>query len=197
MIRSTALAAIVAAAAVPATAQPAPAPVAASPAAFLQSLGDRAFALLRDRAQPAPERNRRLRALLTANFAVDEIGDRLIRRHRAAITPAQLAAYRTAFPAFVVGAYADRLEPFSDATLTIVRTVPRPGGEDVVARVSQPSKRPVDTVWAVRGGAGRYRITNITVSGINLALTQEEDFRAIIERQGFDALVQFMRTRAA
>ena len=169
------------------------------PRAFIEDLSSRAFALLRDRSVPEAERRRAFRALLTDNFAIQQIGDRLIRRHRATITPAQLAAYRAAFPGFVVGAYADRLEGFQSATLKVMRTVPRgnAGDTDVLARVTMAGRQPIDTVWAVRGVGGKLQISNLTVSGINLALTQEADFDSYIQRQGFDALIAFMRKSQA
>jgi phospholipid transport system substrate-binding protein len=37
-------------------------------------------------------------------------------------------------------------------------------------------------------------VNNLTVSGINLSLTQEADFNAYIEKNGFDALVTFLKT---
>lgn len=165
------------------------------PREFIQNLSSRVFALMQDRSTSEAERRRALRAMLTDNFALQQIGDRLIRRHRTNITPAQYAAYRATLPGFVVGSYADRLEAYQNAELNVVRTLPR-GGEgdaDVFARVIQPGKRPIETVWAVRQVGGRPLITNLTVSGINLTVVQEDDFNAKIQRDGFDALVAFMR----
>ncbi len=188
--------------AVSARAQPAPMASAANtqdPRAFIEELSSRTFALLRSGTTSETERRRTLRAMLSDNFAIPQIGDRLIRRHRAAITPAQYSAYKSVFPGFVVGTYADRLEGFHDATLKVLRTVPRgtAGDTDVLARVTQPGRQPIDTVWAVRNVNGKLLITNLTVSGINLALTQEVDFDSYIQRQGFDALLAFMKKSQA
>ncbi len=169
------------------------------PRAFIDMLASNVFAILRNHSIPEAERRRTFRAMLSDNFAIVQIGDRLIRRHRATITPAQYAAYRAAFPAFVVGTYADRLEGFETASLKTTRIVPRGGAgdADVFARVTMPQRQPIDTVWAVRNQNGRLVITNLTVSGINLALTQEADFDSYIQRQGFDALVAFMKKSQA
>lgn len=167
------------------------------PKAFLDDLAARAFALLRDRSVAEPQRRAAFRAMLRDNFALKEIGDRLIRRHRAEITPAQYAAYQSVFPGFVVGAYADKLEGFSDAKFQTIRSAPHGGNGtvDVFARVTVPGKSPLDTVWAIKPEGGRYLVSNMTVSGINLALTQEADFSGRIQQKGFDSLVQFMRER--
>lgn len=181
------------------SAQPAASPTtvtATDPRAFLDDLASRAFALLRDRSVAEPQRRAAFRAMLRDNFALKEIGDRLIRRHRAEITPAQYASFQQTFPGWIVGTYADRLEGFTNARFQTVRSAPRgtAGVVDVFARVTVPGKNPIDTVWAVKStGAGHYQVLNLTVSGINLALTQEEDFNAKIARQGFDSLIAFMR----
>ena len=53
-------------------------------------------------------------------------------------------------------------------------------------------------IWAIEKVAGpKYLISNVTVSGVNLALTQEADFSAYIAKNGFDALVSFMKTANA
>jgi phospholipid transport system substrate-binding protein len=172
----------------------------AAASAFLQRLADDVFAILRDRSLTEAEKDKRLRALLIENVAVKPLGDRMIRRHRAGITAEQYQAYTAAFPDFVVGAYGDRLRAYSGAEFKVVRNLPRGtrGDVDVVARVSERTGQPFESIWTVaRDGQGRWRLLNLTVAGVNLALTQEADFSAYIERNGFDALVRFMRERGA
>jgi phospholipid transport system substrate-binding protein len=40
-----------------------------------------------------------------------------------------------------------------------------------------------------------YKVQNLTVSGVNLAVAQGADFDSYIQRNGFDRLIQFMRSR--
>ncbi|MDO9486754.1 MAG: ABC transporter substrate-binding protein, partial [Sphingomonadaceae bacterium] len=141
------------------------------------------------------------RSMLRENFAVAEIGNRLIRRQRATITPAQYNAYMATFPDYVVGTYADRLYDYSDSQLKVIRTLPRGtrGDVEVFTRITLASgARPIDSTWTVRKAAnGKFQIHNLSVAGVNLALTQEADFASFIQRKGFDALVQFMKDAAA
>jgi phospholipid transport system substrate-binding protein len=66
---------------------------------------------------------------------------------------------------------------------------------DVATRVTRPGASPIDAIWQVKKTpAGKMMINNLTVSGINLSLTQEADFNAYIEKNGFDALVTFLKT---
>lgn len=163
--------------------------------AFVEKLSGEAFGVLRDKSQSRSAARNQFRAMLQQNVALDDIGDRLIRRHRATITPAQYSAYQAALPEFVLNAYSDRLYNYSDATVKVVRTAARGPMTDVYTRVTRPGGSPIDTIWQIRKQSGaKMLINNLTVSGINLSLTQEADFNAYIQKNGFDALVTFLKS---
>jgi len=198
--------ALIAAPAAPTFAQAAPA---ARPATgqdakaagvFIDGLADQAFAILRDKSVTRSQARAKFRTMLRENFAVNEIGNRLLGRNRTTITPAQYQAYMAAFPDWVVGTYADRLYEYANSDLKVVRTVPRGarGDIDVFSRITLANGgQPIDSVWTVSKGAnGKFQVQNLTVAGVNLTLTQREDFNSYIQRKGFDALVQFMRDAA-
>lgn len=167
---------------------------------FVDNLASQAFAVLRDKSLTKDQARVKFRELLRANFDIDGTGLRLIRRYRAPnspikLTPQQIDAYRGALPVFLVNTYSDRLYDFASSKVTVVRTAPRGnrGDTDVYTRITDPKGgKPIEAIWQVRG-TGKPLITNITVNGVNVALTQEADFTAYIEKNGFDALVDFMR----
>lgn len=178
-----------------ATAHPLAAAVdAREPGRFVSSLADTAFASLKA-GGPAARRGQ-FRAILAQNFEVGAIGDRLIQRWRAKITPAQYAAYKAAFPGFIIGTYGDRLEPYADADLKVVRVVPQGSGAAVMTTVTRPGARPANVIWAVRKVGTAYKVTNLTALGVNLGLAQQADFDSFIQRRGFDALIAFMKSRS-
>lgn len=168
----------------------------ASASGFIETLSDKAFGVLRDNSLTKQAKLEKFRSMLRDNFALEDIGNRLIRRYRSQITPAQYAAYQAVFPEFVTNVYAARLFDYSDAKVKIVRTLARGtrGDVDVYTRISTGSGNPIEAIWAVRkGNAGKWMVTNLTVSGVNVALTQEADFSSYISKNGFDALVVFLR----
>lgn len=166
---------------------------ASDPSRFIDTLADEGFTVLRtgDKTQARSK----FRAILAQHFAVDEIGERLIRRWAPTITPAQHAAYKAAFPTFIIGTYADRLFDYSKADLKVVRATPSAAGVDVSTQVTKPGAPPIMTVWSVKKVADGYKVTNLKVGGINLAISQAADFDAIVQRKGFDALVAMMKAR--
>ncbi len=184
----------------PAFAQTAATPAeAASAGQFISTLADNAFAVLKETSSK-PAIKAKFRNMLKDNFAVDDAGARLIRRYRNQITPAQLAAYQAVLPDYVVNIYADRLINYSDADVKIIRTQPHSstGAVDVFSKIGVAGKAPFDIIWYVeKSPAGKWLVGNVTVSGVNLSLTQEADFSAIISKQGFDGLVALMKASNA
>ncbi len=67
---------------------------------------------------------------------------------------------------------------------------------DVATQVIQPGRQPIPAVWSVAKAGAAYKVTNLKVAGINLAIAQAADFDAIVQRQGFDALVAMMKARS-
>ncbi|PWG01255.1 MlaC/ttg2D family ABC transporter substrate-binding protein [Sphingosinicella humi] len=190
-MRSVIVAAILAGssiAAVPATAQVSN----QDPGKFVQSLATTGFGVLKGDKGTA---RGKFRSLLAQHFAVDAIGDRLIRRWRPKISDVQYKAYKTAFPDFIVGTYADRLYDYSDADIKVVRVQNQGNSAAVLTQVTRPGARPVNAIWALAKVGGGYKVTNLTVGGVNIAVAQEADFNSYVQRNGFDALVNFMEKR--
>lgn len=164
---------------------------------FIEKLVGDGFAVLRDKSLSKAASRAKFRTMLTQNVALDDIGMRLIRRQRASLAPAQLAAYRAAFPEFVLNAYADRLYDYADARVQVQRTVGRGVFTEVYTRVTRPGAQPIDTIWQVKSDGGKLMVNNLVVAGVNLSLTQEADFTSYAGKNGFDALVAFMKSANA
>ncbi|WBO21261.1 MlaC/ttg2D family ABC transporter substrate-binding protein [Sphingomonas abietis] len=163
------------------------------PSRFVTTLSTQAFGVLHTGSKDAARAQ--FRSLLGQYFAVDEIGDRLIRRWKPQITPAQDQAYKAALPGFIINTYADRLFDYANAQVKVVRAVPRGDGAAVVTQVIQPGSSPITAIWTVEKIGGGYKVSNLTVSGINLVLTQTADFDSYVQKNGFDKLVTFMKSR--
>ncbi len=182
--------------AAPAFVSPAAAQVVNSdPTRFVTTLTSEALVALKGGDRAAAKT--KFRTLLAQHFAVDAIGDRLIRRWAPTITPQQRAAYKAAFPNYIIGTYADRLFQYANATVKVGRATPAAGGTvDVATQVIQPGRQPIPAIWSVAKAGTGYKVTNLKVAGINLAIAQAADFDAIVQRQGFDALVAMMKARS-
>lgn len=164
------------------------------PTQFVNGFVSEGFAALRTGNRAAARVQ--FRTLLAQHVAVDAIGDRLIRRWSGKITPAQKAAYKAAIPNYIIGTYADRLFDYARADFKIVRSMPAGAGIDVTTQVTRPGAQPITAIWSLGKLGPAYKVTNLKVAGVNLALTQAADFDAIVQRKGFDALVEMMKSRS-
>jgi phospholipid transport system substrate-binding protein len=163
------------------------------PSRFITTLSGEAFRVLHTGSKASARGQ--FRTLLGQYFAVDEIGDKLIRRWRPQISPAQYQAYKAALPGFLIGTYADRLYDYANAEVKVIRAVPRGDDAAVMSQVLQPGQQPITAIWTISKIGGGYKVTNLTVSGINLVLTQTADFDGYVQKNGFDKLVTFMQSR--
>ena len=163
------------------------------PATFVQSLGDEAFSVLKTGNKMAVRA--KFREVLSQHFALDAIGERLIRRWIGQITPAQKAAYKAAIPTYIIGTYSDNLHEYANATMKVIRTTPAGSGFNVTTQVQKPGARPITTVWSIAKLGDGFKVTNATVAGANLSITQGQDFDAVIQRKGIDGLIAMMKAR--
>jgi phospholipid transport system substrate-binding protein len=162
------------------------------PGRFVQGVAQTGFGSLKG---PRSAARGQFRSILAQHFAVDAIGDRLIQRWRPRISQAQYAQYRAAFPNFIIGTYADRLYDYAEASLKVVRVQNQGPNAAVLTTITKPGGRPVNVIWTLTRVGPGYKIQNLTVGGVNLAIAQSADFDSYIQRNGFDRLVQFMRSR--
>ena len=162
------------------------------PARFVQGIGTTGLSALRGNRNAA---RGKFRALLAQHFAVDAIGDRLISRWRRQITPAQYQQYKAAFPGFIIGTYADRLHEYSNASFSVGQVQNRGNTAAVSSTVTRPGSRPAQVIWTLQRIGNGWKVTNLTVGGVNVALAQQADFDSYIQRNGFDGLIAFMRRR--
>lgn len=163
------------------------------PGTFVSSLGIEAFGVLKTGNKTVVRS--KFRELLSQHFAIDAIGERLIRRWSAQITPAQKAEYKAAIPPFIIGTYSDNLYDYANASMKVVRSTPAGSGFNVTTQVQKPGAQPITAVWSVAKVGNAFKVTNLTVANINLAITQGQDFDAVIQRKGIDGLIAMMKSR--
>jgi phospholipid transport system substrate-binding protein len=184
--------------ATPALAQTA-APVAAAPVnakaaeAFIKTLSDQAFGVLRDKSLGDSQREARFRELLKAGFALDKISTAVLGKNKRTATPEQLANFDKAFPDYVIRIYASRLTEFSNTKISVVGSVPAGSRGDMAVRTLVSGKNlqaPVKADWRVTQVQGvGLRIVDLSFEGISMVATQRDEFDAKIAQKGMNALI--------
>jgi phospholipid transport system substrate-binding protein len=59
-----------------------------------------------------------------------------------------------------------------------------PGDVIVTSEIVRPQGPPIAIDWRLVVGDGRYKISDVSIDGVSIALTQRSEFAAIIQRNG-------------
>jgi phospholipid transport system substrate-binding protein len=54
----------------------------------------------------------------------------------------------------------------------------------MVSQIIRPQGPPIEVDWRLVVSDGRYKISDVSIDGVSMALTQRSEFAAIIQRNG-------------
>ncbi len=169
-----------------------------TPGEFVAVLGDQAIAMLRDDSLTLEQREERFRALLQNGFDLKLIGRFVLGRYWRQATPEQRSEYLTVFGEFIVHKYSALLGGYSGETFAVLSEMASGEKDHIVrTRIDRPNGAPIEAQWRVRARKGQWRIIDITVEGISMAVTQRAEFKSVVQRNGIDGLIQVLGARVS
>jgi phospholipid transport system substrate-binding protein len=174
-----------------------PAAAAADPAALITDLGNRALAVLGKNVSPS-QRDARFRELFDQDFDVPAIARFVLGRYWRIATPAQQQEFVRLFTIYTALAYSNRLAVYSGETLRVTGSRPEPEGSIVTSEIVRPNGAPPTKVdWRLGWTDGTYKITDVIVDGISMAVTQRSEFASVIQRHGgqLQGLLRLLRQK--
>lgn len=165
-------------------------------AAFIARLADQAIAILRSSSGNMDNREAEFRGLLSAGFDMPFIARFVLGKHWRKATPQQRADYQALFTEFILKSYSRRLGGYSGEAFAVAGARAA-GKKDVMVktRIVQPGGPPINADWRVRPLNGQYKIIDIMVEGVSMAVTQRSEFNAVVRKQGMQGLLQALRAR--
>ncbi len=161
---------------------------------FVQNLGDNAIEVLKAPDSTPEKRRVKFQEILDRDFAVNTIGRFALGRYWRAASPEQRQEYLRLFRLFILNTYASRLDGYSGQSFTVVKAHPIDDKDTLVnTAISQTNAEPLRVDYRVRTRQGDHKIVDVLVEGISLITTQRSEFDSIINRVGFDGLLELMR----
>jgi phospholipid transport system substrate-binding protein len=161
-----------------------PAAAAADPAAVISNLGSRALEVLGKNA-PQSQRVARFRELLREDFDVPEISRFVLGRYWNVATEEQRAEFVKLFEEYIALAYSTRLAEYTGETFKVTGSRPDADGAIVSSQILRPAgAAPVKVDWRLIGRNGAYKISDVSVDGISMAVTQRSEFASVIQHNG-------------
>jgi phospholipid transport system substrate-binding protein len=178
--------------------RPAAAVEAGDPAAFVRHFGEQAIAVLADEGLAGDQREQAFRELLTTGFDVKTIGRFVLGRYWRKATEAERAEYGRLYEDLIVATYARQLSSYAGAGLKVegVRQQDRKSVL-VASRFLRAEGEPVRLDWRLLRRGDTWRIVDVVVEGMSMALSQRSEFKAVIRGNGgrVEALLEKLREK--
>jgi phospholipid transport system substrate-binding protein len=123
---------------------------------------------------------------------VDEVADVpkittfVLGKYARSISPEQYRQFAVVFREYASNVYESRLDDYHGESLKVTGSVIRRPGDVIVTSqvVGGAQKQPVPVRWRVLQANGGWRVVDVEVNGVWLAITEQQDFVSTIDNAG-------------
>ena len=166
------------------------------PDQFIKSLADEAIAVLSNQDRSLDEREKKFRAVLRDDFAMEKIGRFAAGKYWRRMNKAQKAEYQSLFEEWVLKTYSIRFGGYTGQTVDVQKTI-KAGQSDVFVRTNfgRERSRSIIIDWRVRRIKNRFKIIDVVVEGVSMLVTQKAEFGAVLRQRGVDGLIRILRSQ--
>jgi len=164
--------------------------------AFVSDQANRALAILNQ--GDATQKKAEFRAFVDQVADVPRITGFVLGKYRRSITPEQYSAFSDAFRLYANSVYESRLGEYKGEHLQVTSSIVRAPGDVVVDSqvVGGQVRTPVEVKWRVlREPDGRYRAVDVSIDGVWLAITEQQDFVSTLDNNHGDINVLIAQLR--
>jgi len=199
---STAIAACVALALCTFFALASPASASSGAEAFVQSNVQRGLQILNNTSLSKEQRQEQFRAFLVTLTDLHRIALYTLGPVRRTASPADQDAFVDAFRNYAFAVYGAEFSKYSGQSLRVTGSIQRAPGDELVRTVlvdphAPAGQEPIEVDFRVYNSGGKYSVVDIVVAGLDLAITEQEDFSAFLAQHNGDlkALIANLRQR--
>ena len=155
---------------------------------FVEAQVQRMLSLLADRGLTAGQRDAAFRRAIGEIADIPRITTFVLGKYGRTITPAQRAQFTAAFRAYAENVYQARLAEFRGVSVRATGSVARRVDDVVVSSVIQSAAGgpPTAASWRLLASGGAWKIVDVQIKGVWLAITQQQDFVSTIDNAGGD-----------
>lgn len=164
---------------------------------FIEMMATDAIAFLGSSDLSEVEKQKRFSKLLTRSFDMNTIGRFALGRYWRVSSAEQRKEYQKLFRDMIVEVYSRRFGEYDGQALE-VRGSRRDNEKDVTVNsfiVPKDGGQEIQVDWRVRQKNGKYKIIDVMVEGVSMALTQRSDFSSVIQRGGGEVSVLLAHLR--
>jgi phospholipid transport system substrate-binding protein len=154
--------------------------------AYVQQGAREVLAVLNDHSRADAAKKEAFRALVNKLIDVPKVTRFVLGKYARTATPDQYNRFATAFRTYAENVYMKRIDDYHGEKIIVTGSVVRKPGDVLVTTqlAGGRSQQPTNIVWRVLGDGGNWKVVDVQVSGVWLAITQQQDFVATIDNAG-------------
>ena len=163
---------------------------------FVEGLANQTLEILQDKDAAPKARREKFATLFKSGADLDRIGRFVLGRYAKQMKAEnRLQEYQALFREYVVNIYAKRLGQYSGETFDITGANAVNDKEVLVNSNIQSDSSKFRVDWQVRNSGQGYKIVDVRIEGISMALEQREQFVSFINNNGKEvsALIDFLK----
>lgn len=167
---------------------------------FVSELAHNAILSVTSEAVTSADRQQRLEGFLDKDFDMPRIARFVLGRYWHKATDSERQTFTAVYRDFMARVYSQRFARYNGETFRIIGQHPESATSTVVfTEMDQPaSGTPLKVDWHVADNDG-YKIIDISIAGVSMALAQREDFSSFLQQNGgtLSSLIQQLQVKMA
>ncbi|TNE35786.1 MAG: ABC transporter substrate-binding protein [Alphaproteobacteria bacterium] len=159
---------------------------------FIQSVSDSTYNVLNDPELSLEERKNALHTIVLEALDFKRIGLFTLASYRRRVSQDEVLQFLDAFDDYAIAIYENRLGDYGGERIQVVDSLVRKksnGRSDVIVESAihfQDGSAPLPVNWRLIEEDGAYRVVDIQVIGVWMALEQRAQFNALMSQSGGD-----------
>jgi phospholipid transport system substrate-binding protein len=152
---------------------------AATVTAFVTGLGK----MVRNQSLSASDREREFSRILNEDCDVSKIARYALGSYSASANDAERQQFDRLFERWMTHIFAGRLGGFDSTTFSVKSVAPADGGAVVSSEITD-SDHPIEIDWHVSAAGNGYRIVDVAMEGISMAMVERDEMSAVLRHNG-------------
>ena len=154
---------------------------------FISNLSENGIGFLKDDSLSEDQKQKAFKKLLNNDFDMNTIARFSLGRYWKTANKAQRQEYLKLFKTMILNVYSSRFQEYQGQAIN-VKNARKEGKRDILVQtvLKQEGSPEIQIDWRVRKKNNNYKVIDIVVEGVSMALTQRSDFSSVIQRGGGD-----------
>ncbi|MDD4556810.1 MAG: ABC transporter substrate-binding protein [Alphaproteobacteria bacterium] len=141
----------------------------------------------------------KFRKLFNEDLDLDFIGKFVLGRYWRTATPTQQKDFLDAYRELNIQTWSARFDEFKGKTFEFQNVTPSTSQDQVFVNTIVDMKngqQPAKVVWRVRQKGETFKVVDIIIENVSLAISARNEYAGYIKANGLDALIKDLQTRA-